>query len=153
LLKSQNVENAWQYSKVYNQFVDNDQNPTSEYFEWAKQGWNNSKAVRYPMGKGAIPLFSFWDGHKYSYVEARKKIYAPLYALAVERTLMFDLLQDMYKNDGEIWLWDFDSYDYEELGMTFEDVINCEDRKMGHSFVLAMMLENKRIWNPIPEGK
>lgn len=137
---AQNMENAWQYAKVYEHHVGPDGNPTAEYFAWAKEGWDNPRAVRYPMGKGAIPKYSYWDGEKLSYIEARKKIYVPLYSDAVAGTHAFAQLKTL-ANEGDIWLWDFDGYDYRSLGMTLDDVLNCETRKMGHAFVLAMLLE------------
>jgi hypothetical protein len=38
-------------------------------------------------------------------------------------------------------LWDFDGYDYQAFGLTFDQVINDPVRKMGHAFVIAMLLE------------
>jgi len=46
-----------------------------------------------------------------------------------------------YKQYKDIVLWDFDGYDYHNAKMTMNDVINCPTKKMGHAFVLAMMLE------------
>ena len=45
---AQNVENAWQYSKVYHSFLDEKGEPSEEYFKWADEGWTSQKAVRYP---------------------------------------------------------------------------------------------------------
>jgi hypothetical protein len=143
---AQNMENAWQYAKVYAEHVDAEQNPTEDYFTWAQWGWNKKKADRYPMGKGKKPLFSYWDGEKYSYIEARKKIYAPLYAKAVEKTAAFATLRELYDSGEEIWLWDFDGYNHRTYNLSYEEVLNNEKKKMGHAFVLAMMLENQRIW-------
>lgn len=145
---SRNVENAWQYSKVYPCHVDQNGDPTTEYFAWAKQGWLKKRADRYPMGKGVKPLYSFWAGQKLGYVEARKKIYAPLYETAVEDTEAYQRLCKLYEtqDDEELWLVDFDAYDHVKMHMSLEDVINCETRKMGHGFVLAMMLEDNRVW-------
>jgi hypothetical protein len=140
-----NMENAWQYAKVYAMHEENGE-PTAEYFAWARAGWNKNYADRYPMGKGAKPLYSWWGGKKLSYVEARKAIYAPLYAQAVEKTPAYKTLVETYKQHGEIWLWDFDAYDHHKLNMTYTDVVNNEKRKMGHAFVLAMMLDNDRAW-------
>ena len=43
---AKNVENAWQYSKVYMEHVDQDSNPTPEYFEWRnKDGVNSEPTV------------------------------------------------------------------------------------------------------------
>jgi hypothetical protein len=139
---SRNVENAWQYAKVYEDHDDNGQ-PTDEYFEWAKKGWRNPRAVRYPMGKGAKPEYSWWDGAALGYVAARKKIYVPLYSKAVLHSAAFERLLDIYQEHGELVLWDFDGYDHRALGMDLKDVLNFPDRSMGHAFVLMMLLEAK----------
>ena len=143
---AQNVENAWQYAKVYDKFVDVNQNPDESYFIWAQTGWNKKTADRYPMGKGAKPLYSYWDGKQLPYIEARKEIYAPLYSLAVEKTDAYTQLKELYETGEEIWLWDFDGYDFRKKGMTYEEVLLNPKRKMGHAFVLAMMLEGQRVW-------
>ena len=145
--KAHNVENAWQYSKLYKEFADRDRNPTEEYYNWAQNGWNKKYADRYPMGKGIIPLCSMWDGEKLNYIEARKRIYTPLYAKAVIQTQTFQILQYEYEEEKNLTLWDFDGYDYSKMGMTLEDVLNEPKLKMGHAFVLAMLLEEKIIVN------
>ena len=91
-------------------------------------------------------MYSFWDGNKLSYINARKKIYAPLYSEAVEKTDAFKKLKEMHESGEEIWLWDFDGYDFRKKNMTYEEVLNNPKRKMGHAFVLAMMLEDQRVW-------
>lgn len=139
--EARNVENAWQYAKTYAEHIDNDGNPTEEYFEWAKAGFRNGRAVRYPMGKGAIPQYSWWAGEKLSYVEARKKIYVPLYTRAVVKTHAFAKLKKLHEELDELWLWDFDGYDHLELDMTLNEVLNNPNKKMGHAFVLAMIFE------------
>lgn len=139
--ESKNFENAWQFAKVYKQHVDANQDPTEEYFKWAKEGWESDRAFRYPMGKGKAPLYSYWDGEHLSYVEARKQIYVPLYAEAVQKTSAFQQLKQIYSALGEVTLWDFDGYDHRAAKMTYEEVVNDPKRKCGHAFVLAMMLE------------
>lgn len=139
---SKNMENAWQFSKVYLCHVDEENNPTKDYFDWAIKGWDSKFAYRYPFGKNVKPLFSYWNGIKLTYLEARRKIYAPLYAKAVNKTTAFQKLKDISKT-MDITLWDFDGYDYKAMGMTLKDVINNPDKKCGHGFILAMMLENE----------
>jgi len=142
---SQNVENAWQFSRVYPEFADFiDEDPTPDYFEWAEMGWADVKAHRYPMGRDTKPLYSYWDGQKLSYIEARKKIYIPLYAVAVRSTDAYKKLRELYEEKEEIWLWDFDGYNHIEAGIPLWDVVNQKNRKMGHAFVLAMMLEQQK---------
>lgn len=146
-MKSLNFENAWQYSKVYARHDhEDDIEPTSEWWVWAKAGWANPRAVRYPMGKGAVPVYSWWNGQQLGYVAARKKIYCPLYAKAVEKTSAWKKLKQLYRAKKDLWLWDFDGYDHRALKMSYRDVLECPTRKMGHAFVLAMMLEDQREW-------
>ena len=139
VLRANNVENAWQYSKVYDHH-DASGEPIPEWFQWRHQGFRKQRAVRYPYGKGAVPLYSWFDGKRYDYIEARKHIYVPLYSEAVRLTPAFRQLQGLAMA-GNVVLWDFDGYDHRSLGMSFDDVMNCRERKMGHAFVLAMMLE------------
>jgi hypothetical protein len=142
-------ENAWQYAKVYNLHVDPNGDPIDLYWEWARAGWNNPRAVRYPMGKGAIPLYSFWEGRKLSYIEARKAIYAPLYIRAVRETAAFERLTELFKAGELIVLRDYDGYDYSALGLTLSEVLNNSKKKMGHAFVLAMLLSQDPALNEL----
>jgi len=140
------LENAWQYSKVYAQHLDSKGClRKGRWLQWAKEGWHNPKAVRYPMGRGAKPEYSLWNGSALSYVEARKKIYIPLYAKLVVATAGFKKLQRLYKSEETIVLWDFDGYDHVREKKTLEQVVNDPLKKMGHAFVLAMLLERHPI--------
>lgn len=135
---SRNMENAWQFSKVYKQHVDKWGNPSKEYFDWAQKGWADFWAQRYPMGKNKKPEYSYWNGEKLGYLEAREKIYIPLYKFCARQTEVFNDLADMVRAGKEVILFDYDGYsDYDSL----EEVKNNPKRKMGHAFVLAMMLE------------
>lgn len=144
-LVSRNFENAWQFCKVYKQHVGENGNPTTEYWEWAKGGWGDYWAHRYPMGRGARPEYSWWKGKRLGYIEARKSIYIPLYSEAVKKTEAYNNLVNVAKKadeDGkDLYIADFDGYNSKELGMSYDDVINCETRKMGHGFVIAMLLD------------
>ncbi len=139
-----NVENAWQFSKVYQEHLDSNGNITPEYFKWAQEGWDSKEAFRYPMGKGRTPLFSYWDGNRYDYITARKKIYAPIYSRAVQKTFAYSRLKTLYENSiqqkVDIYLLDFDGYNHIKEGLSFFDVINNPNRKMGHAFVLWYLL-------------
>lgn len=137
-VKAQNFENLWQYSKVYPGFVDSSGDPLPEWYAWRDYGWAETRAHRYPIAKGRKPLYSYWGGGKLSYIEARKTIYAPLYAKYVARTDAYGTLQELAKED--LILLDYDAYDHRALKMSLKDVINNPNRKMGHAFVLMMML-------------
>ena len=138
------MENAWQFSKLYKEHMDGDE-ISDRYLEWAKKGWADTWAHRYPIGKGAIPEFSFWDGERLGYIDARKRNYIPQYRNAVKGTYAFKLLTQKYESykkiDKDLYLVDYDAYLHKEKDMTYDEVVNNEKRKMGHAFVLSMMLE------------
>jgi len=137
---AQNFENLWQFSKVYKEHTDLNGEPLPEWFGWRNIGWSDKKAHRYPMEKGAVPEYSYWDGRKLGYIEARKTIYAPIYAEYVQKTGSFCRLKEIYDSGEVVVLRDYDAYDHIALGMSLINVINNPDRKCGHAFVLAMIL-------------
>lgn len=162
-LYAKNVENAWQFSKIYkNHFDENGFIKVKEYINWAIKGFEDSFAHRYPMGKGAkaefsVNIFKFGtytdsDGIKtadycpgakhFSYIEARKELYIPFYSKTVRESEAYMKLEDIFFNERkDIYLVDFDGYDHKALGRSYQEVVDDPDRKMGHAFVLGMMLE------------
>jgi len=134
---AENVENLWQFSKVYSGY---ERYNLAPFFIWRDKGWANPRAQRYPMGKGAKPLFSYWDGQQLDYVTARKVIYIPAYADAVIKTQSYKLLYYTMVSEQNVVLRDFDGYDYIKMGMTLKEVANNPSKTMGHAFVLAMLL-------------
>lgn len=149
-------ENLWQFSKVYKQHIGIDGLPNALWFDWRQKGFQDERAHRYPAGKGAVPEYSFWDGQKLQYIEARKQIYIPEYAKNVKLTQSYSILSRLYAEGQDIVLLDYDAYDHQSLGMTLVDVVNNPNRKMGHAFVLCIMLTKKLdecIASPYPKGK
>ncbi len=142
-LWSGNFENFWQFSKVYKEHTTPDGKPSAVWYGWRGKGFSDKYARRYPMGKGRKPEYSYWFGEHLGYIEARKKIYAPIYAKYVVRTVAYELLEEVYKVHGEVTLKDYDAYDHIKMGISLIEVINDPNRIMGHSFVLAMLLEGK----------
>jgi len=142
---SHSVENAWQYSKVYPEFVDENNEIKKEYFEWATSGWLSKYSDRYPMDKGAKPMFAYWNGKRLDYTEAKKQIYIPLYTIAVSKIPELKKLYEMYQNlksqNKILYLVDFDAYNLEPGSFKFGDLIK-EDKSFGHGYVINMILEN-----------
>jgi hypothetical protein len=137
---SKNMENAWQFAKVYEEDADDDGNPTDAYWEWARRGWSDARAHRYPKGKGAKPLYSLWRGRRLDYIEARKVIYAPLYSAAVRVTDSWSSLLNLHRAGVSVALADFDGYNHDSFGMSLTDVLHEPTKKMGHAFVLKALL-------------
>lgn len=149
------MENAWQYSKLYAEHADDKGCATDKYWEWAQEGWDNDKAVRYPMGKGAKPLCSLWRGEKLDYILARKMIYGPLYRSSVQKmdgyvklSVLYDELEKS-KDQQTLVIRDWDGYDHVALNMSYTDVLNNPARKMGHAFVLGMLLTKDDALNQV----
>jgi len=144
---SENFENLWQFSKVYPEHTDIEGNPLPCWYQWQDKGFADKRARRYPMGKGRIPLYSYWGGQKLGYIDARKQIYATLYGKCILQTRAFKRLLDLYgellEQGSNLILLDYDAYDHRKLGMSLVDVINEPNRKMGHAFVLMMLLTNE----------
>ena len=137
-----NVENGWQFSKVFPNHIGSCGNiDKAGYKAWSKNGMLATHASRYPFGKGVGAIFSILNKNRLNYVQARQSIYMPLYIQAVRNTPEFKQLKKAYKKDQEIIILDFDAYKHYEDNMSWSDVIHRTDRKMGHGFVLAMMLD------------
>ena len=155
---SNNVENAWQYSKVYKGQTNLNGNPSSSWWRWALDGWSKNRAVRYPMGKGVTPLYHYYKGKHLSKIEARRQMYIPWYAKAVTKTEAFKRLERMHNrsvlfDEGPLYLWDFDGYNYREQGLSYKEVIENPNRSLGHGFVIAMLLEDYIDENGQETGK
>ena len=160
-LISQTFERAWQCAKVYPWMADADGNPDERYYAWrsemwAKRGFSNKMEIRFPAGKENVRkcLYALWkvDGEfrKLGYVAARKAIYIPLYARAVVKTEAYRRLAELRDAGKNLMLIDFDGYNpyhshygfgSDDAVRTYNDVIHCPLLKMGHAFVLAMLLE------------
>ena len=156
-LVSQTFERAWQCSKVFAGFADSSGNPLPEWFAWRDRMWADASnddhmAIRFPAGKenanAKKTLYSYWkvDGEfkRLGYIDARKHIYLPLYAKAVVKTEAYRRLVELRDSGKNLMLIDFDGYNpwHPHYGFTsYNDVIHCPLLKMGHGFVLAMLLD------------
>lgn len=139
---AKNIENAFQFSRVYAEYSTVDELPAPHYWEWAKAGWDNPKPIKYPLGAWNKHLYHWWDGKKINGVEAQNQIFIPLYKKAVTKTAAFQKLKDFYKNSGkDIYLIDFEGYDHRFLEQSWDQVVNNPDRPVGQAFALCMILE------------
>ena len=154
-LVSQTFERAWQCAKVYPWTVGADGNPNATYFSWrdamwSEKGFGDKMSIRFPVGKANVGkcLYAWWkvegEFKKLGYIDGRKLIYLPLYAKAVVKTEAFRRLVELRDSGKNLMLIDFDGYNpwHPHYGFTsYSDVIHCPLLKMGHGFVLAMLLD------------
>lgn len=140
---AENVENLWQFTKVYDCHA-KDNEPTQDYFKLMKKGWASKYAFRYPMGRDARPLYSYWNGKKFDYLEAKEKLYVRMYFRAVKDTEAFKKLKSIYEdcllNNKTLVLRDFDAYNHVKLKLSPYEVLKHPTKKFGHGFVLMFML-------------
>ena len=154
-LVSQTFERAWQCAKVYPWTLGTDGNPNARYFAWrdemwAMKGFGDKMSIRFPVGKKNVGKcqYAWWKVggafQKLGYVDGRKHIYLPLYAKAVVKTEAYRRLVELRDSGKNLMLIDFDGYNpwHPHYGFaSYNDVIHCPLLKMGHGFVLAMLLE------------
>jgi hypothetical protein len=134
---SETLENAWQYCKVYEEY-DFFGYPNMPYFEWAKKGWSNSLSVKHPMGKEAVHKYVFYAEESLDVVEARMKVFIPLYARCAKKTEAITKLKELHDNKKDIVLLDLDGYNTKE---DMKKIITNPTKPFGHAFVIKMILE------------
>lgn len=190
-LKDENghiMENIWQFSKVYrevpetvqtysrynksiiwkhpNEIHYKDDKITEEYKRWRKKGFENKFAVRYPVGYGNMSkcLFALVeeDGKKLDYIQARKKIYFPLYSKLVKKQQQFKELKERLNKGENLLILEVDgprqeSLDYykEKYGVdddfidkgtilvtkkNMKIMLNDPKHPFGHGYCLAITL-------------
>jgi alkylated DNA repair dioxygenase AlkB len=142
------MSNGYNFSKGYKKHLDSEGAPTAQLALWTRSGFEDAVAQRFPMGRGAKPEYSLWKGERLGYQQARLLIYIPMYVEAIVRTpaartafIKLRVLRRRAAEEGKpLVLFDYDGYQRKKL--SYADVI-CADRKMGHAFVLGMMLEDQ----------
>ena len=163
-------ENLWQYGKVYPRIYDADGrivagvdaagDPTPAFWDWRRRFYETKqeKGDRHPAFPSSVRhrdcrymVFFEKDENgvpqlkKLNYVESRKKIYIPEYAKLVVGTDTFKRLQDMVAAGTKLALCDFDAWNYYgsnlDQDVTIKDVVNNPAYKVGHGYVLKMLLE------------
>lgn len=138
-----NLENAWQYSKVYPELnhITSKGRLSEEFKAWWHRGIQSKQAHRYPAGRGAAPLFAVFGRHRVCYTVARKLLYAPAYAKLVTKTSRYAELERMIAAGKNILLLDFDG----RVDLNSTPVVNIMNNpvyRLAHSYVLRECLIN-----------
>ena len=143
--RSQTVENAWQFLKIW---------PDEDAWDCdtAMAAFQSTCAIRYPRGRTTKAIGAYWGGYgakvgmHIGYVEARKRIYVPLYRELLDkpdRAPLIDLLREVASKQT-LWIWDFDSYDINRCGMSdLIEAIDYEPRPFAHAFLVALAIQNR----------
>lgn len=146
VVKIKNLENCWQYSKVWNGEVDSDNNPTEVFWKRRKRGWDTPEGHRRVKNTDEYnyTLYTWWKGEKLDYMQARKKVYCPLYVELVTKTKEYKELKEKADRGQNVMISGFDGYDYSKKGLKacFNDV----SKPFGHELVLCGLLTDNRVW-------
>ena len=145
-----NLENFWQFSKVWDgeETFDKSTNqmiPSKVFFDRRAEGWADKKAHRW-VKKGEKPLYAWWKGQKLDYMQARRTIYCPLYAEKVVQTEGYHKLEKMLECGYNLQIVGYDGYDYHAESMSLSDAFNDVSRPFGHELVLCGLLTNDFVW-------
>lgn len=136
-----NIENAFQFSKVYPECSTVDELPAQHYWEWAKKGWESPRPNKYPYGAWTKHLYHWCDHKKLTNLEAQNQIFLPIFKKAVTKTTAYQRLKEMYETGRYIFLVDFEGYDHRFLEQSWDQAVNNPDRPVGQAFALCMLLE------------
>lgn len=137
---AQNLENGYQFAKVY-PIHNFDEWPDASYYEWAKEGWNNKKPIKYPFGAWNECLYHWWAGKKLNRLEAQNTIFLPLFKKAVMKTEAFKKLKELYDKNENVVLLDFEGYNHRFMELDWAGVANHPSWAVGQGFGLCMILE------------
>jgi len=160
-----NIENAWQFSKVWSADVEpfGDPNGTikPEWFEFRDSGWADAKAHRWPRGKAAAlatatataanpnpnrPLFVLFEGRRMSYEDARKVMYIPWYAELVRKTAAYRELEALVAGGTNVQIIGYDGRDFKSERLSIADCLADATKPFGHELILAAMLRGESPW-------
>jgi hypothetical protein len=149
--RATNIENLWQFSKVWDgEHDENNDKPKKEFFERRNKGWADKKPHRWVKkgkdsnGNRNISKYSWWAGEKLSYLEARRKIYCPIYAAEVIKTDSYKQLKKLNDDGYNLLLIGYDGYD--PNGKTLKECFNDISRPFGHELVLLCLLKGEKPW-------
>lgn len=152
---SLNLENAWQFAKVYPSEVDEDGELTPEYWEDRQDAHDDKIAHRHkPTSKnGSVkPLYTVYgtengDNVKFDYVQSRR-FYCHHYAELAKATTEFDDLKKMINDGYNINIYGYDGYPITKP--VYEHYVDGSE-PFGHERVLYCLLtiddEEKYPWN------
>jgi len=137
-----NLENFWQFSKVFSDEVDVKGEPLPIFFERQKNGFLDPIPHRHkPNATGNIPLYSVWkrpDGSliKYKYIQARQ-IYCYYYEQFALKDPNFHKLKQMLQDGFNLQICGYDAYQPTE---SWETHYLDASRPFGHELVLMTLL-------------
>ena len=154
---AKNLENYWQFSKVFSSEVDEDQDPTEEFRKRRIEGFNDSFPHRHKFDKKKmeketkgqenknVPLYSVFSGkdgteRRYTYIEGRW-FYCSVYENFAKKDKNFLTLKKWLEEGYNLQIVGYDAYDVGDRDMY--EVYKDGSVPFGHERVLYSMLTIK----------
>jgi hypothetical protein len=165
-----NIEDCWQCSKVYPAHLENiDHTKSNKWLknweQYSKIGRFSNEARRHRIPKGKwidkmqqithknknIPLFSYFEGEKLSYIQARKKMYMLWYEQLCKKQNTFLDLYHRHLNGENFILFDYDGLQHDKYNFDINKellikLIDNNNIPFGHGLVLACCLLDFPLW-------
>ena len=145
-----NVENIWEFSKVFPKDIGTNEKPIPEWFAARLKGWADPKGHRRAKKKlsdDIKPVFFWWGkDEKLGFLEARARIFCRVYDSMAVRTLAYRKLVELLKAGINVQILGLNAYDYVEEERSLYECIMDPNRAFGHEFVLAGLLTGNRPW-------
>lgn len=141
-LVSENLENFWQFSKVWKEDLDEEGNIKDEFYKRRKKAFSDKKATRHVPGKkGQYCEFVLWGEERLDFYEAKKKIYCKLYEKYATKTSAFKELLGMIEEGYNIQILGYDGRDIKDIStFPYEKELRNKEYIFGHEIVLAYLL-------------
>lgn len=140
-----NLENAWQFSKVYDVDVINNVVQPS-FFQRRAKGFADSSPHRRALPKAkATAVAAYWDGKLYDYLTSRY-YYCSMYEQLARLTSAYSELEQLYKSGVNLQILGYDGRDVEVTESSMKTAFIDTSCPFGHELVLCCMLKGYKPW-------
>lgn len=146
---AKNLENFFQFNKVYSDEVDKNTQPTQKFFDTQLKGYLDEVPHRHkPQYKIEKCLYSIWEKKdktlvSLSYVESRQ-IYSHFYVKYAREQEAFKKLVKLHEDGYNICIYGYDGYPTNDVKASdMEEYYLDPSKPFGHELVLYTMLKYK----------
>lgn len=140
------------WTKMWNaaNFTPRDFIPNSEWFSRRAKYWADPvphRRIKRGTGENNDnPMYCWWLGEAMPYVEARCKMYIPMYADLASKTPAFKALKKLVEDGNDVLLIGYDGYEVEKPLIEY---LRDPSVRFGHELVLAAMLRGEEPWKEL----
>lgn len=152
LQNCEKFENLWQSLKVWDNDLDKDYKIMKSWYDRKNKYFLDKKSHRHIENKrNCKTMFHLWVDQetgkveRLNYIDARKKIYCPIYESLVKNLSYYQNLEKLVNNGTNVQILGYDGYDF--TGKTLNECFDDVSKPFGHELCLVGMLKNIRPWS------